>query len=263
MTDYYPFIAREVSNLILHGDGGESRRKAYERARDDLVANLHQPSVRITQSEIACELRAFDAAVQKIEAELARAQPTDAALSPSVSFRSSSDSARSIIGSGAGFPKVAQTEESQISSISEGKSAPVTGAHSSSDLNWQNLHEIAAALDPAIPGNTTKTKTEQVLTEENVFDSNARKASESPVQTKRSDRNEAVEVGEKIFRMPRDAVVAPRDNTSFNRKSDLRSRTHFAVALVRAMHAQLNIAITITIGCALFVVIYFFVNIGK
>jgi hypothetical protein len=69
MNDYYPFLLERVSRL----EGScESRRKTYDSVRDDLFAELARPALRVPEAEIAGERRAFDAAVQKIEAELAR-----------------------------------------------------------------------------------------------------------------------------------------------------------------------------------------------
>jgi len=69
MNDYYPFLLERISRL----EGSrESRRKTYESVREDLFAKLARPALRVPEAEIAAERRAFDAAIQKIEAELAR-----------------------------------------------------------------------------------------------------------------------------------------------------------------------------------------------
>jgi hypothetical protein len=69
VNDYYPFLVQKISEL--EGDG-ESRRKALEIAREELVTNLARPALRVPASEIAGESRAFDAAIRRIEAETAR-----------------------------------------------------------------------------------------------------------------------------------------------------------------------------------------------
>ena len=69
MNDYYPFLLERVSRLE---GSGESRRKTYESVREDLFAKLARPALRVPEAEIAGERRAFDAAIQKIEADLAR-----------------------------------------------------------------------------------------------------------------------------------------------------------------------------------------------
>jgi hypothetical protein len=69
MNDYYPFLLERVARLE---GNSESRRKTYDSVRDDLFAKLARPALRVPEAEIAGERRAFDAAVQKIEAELAR-----------------------------------------------------------------------------------------------------------------------------------------------------------------------------------------------
>ncbi len=69
MNDYYPFLLERVSR----SEGScESRRKTYESVREDLFAKLARPALRVLEAEIAGERRAFDAAIQKIEAELVR-----------------------------------------------------------------------------------------------------------------------------------------------------------------------------------------------
>jgi hypothetical protein len=88
MNDYYPFLVETVSRLET---SRESRRKAYDSARAELVAKLARPALRVPEAEIAAERRAFDAAVEEIEAELARdGSLAVAALDPAV--RTSSDS---------------------------------------------------------------------------------------------------------------------------------------------------------------------------
>jgi hypothetical protein len=71
-NDYYPFIVNAVSKLDM--STAESRHQACARAREELVAGLRQGSLRISESDIACECRAFDAALERVQAELARAQ---------------------------------------------------------------------------------------------------------------------------------------------------------------------------------------------
>jgi hypothetical protein len=68
-NDYYPFVVAEVSKL--EQNTVESRRAAYARVREELLASLHQRAFRISQSEIAGECRACDAAIERVQAELA------------------------------------------------------------------------------------------------------------------------------------------------------------------------------------------------
>jgi hypothetical protein len=68
-NDYYPFVVAEVSKLEQNTP--ESRRAAYARVREALLASLHQRALRISQSEIAGECLAFDAAIERVQAELA------------------------------------------------------------------------------------------------------------------------------------------------------------------------------------------------
>jgi hypothetical protein len=88
MNDYYPFLVEKVSRLER---SHESRRKAYDSARDELVARLARPALRVPETEIAAERRAFDAAIEEIEAELARdGSLAAAALDPAVGTSSDS-----------------------------------------------------------------------------------------------------------------------------------------------------------------------------
>jgi hypothetical protein len=68
-NDYYPFVVAEVSKL--EENTVESRRAAYARVREALLLSLHQRALRISQSESAGECRAFDAAIERVQAELA------------------------------------------------------------------------------------------------------------------------------------------------------------------------------------------------
>ena len=72
MNEYYLFIVRELS--MLDQNTGENRREMYARARKQLVSKLHRPPLRVSESEIAAEYCAFDAAVRMIELELANDQ---------------------------------------------------------------------------------------------------------------------------------------------------------------------------------------------
>jgi hypothetical protein len=71
MSDYFIFIIDIVSRL--DPNTYESRQEAYKRACVELVAVLRKPALKIPESEIAGELRAFEIAVQKVEHSLARA----------------------------------------------------------------------------------------------------------------------------------------------------------------------------------------------
>jgi hypothetical protein len=83
MNDYYHFLVEKVSKLERNS---ESRCTLYKSAREELVTKLARPALRIPEAEIAVEARAFDAAIQKIEAEMERGGPSDAgALDPTIS----------------------------------------------------------------------------------------------------------------------------------------------------------------------------------
>jgi hypothetical protein len=115
MNDYYPFLLERVSRLE---GSGESRRKTYESVREDLFAKLARPALRVPEAEIAAERRAFDAAIQKIEADLARegsakvgapcpsiTQPSPDSAGPQPMTRMQPDSAPALL-AGAAVPEV-------------------------------------------------------------------------------------------------------------------------------------------------------------
>jgi hypothetical protein len=265
MADYYSFIAREVSKR----EGEGSRRDAYDRARDDLVAKLHQTPLRIPESEVAVELRAFDAAVRKIEAELARGQTLDDELPASVPSRISSDSIGFIpsIGTEAD-PEIVQTEASQIRPMDDGRSALLAGARdAASDMNRQMLHAIGAALDLKVNRHLStdtigKTQAEQQPAKETFPDPSPGTASGPPAQTNFSE--DSVATGERIFSLPQGPASLHREDAGLDDKSDFPTRTHSPVVVARVMSKQLiNMTLTIAVCCALFAVVYFSVNIGE
>jgi len=67
MADYYPLIAKAVMGL-----NALDRRTLYERGRNALMAELKTITPPLRQSDITKELLAFEHAVQKVEAEIAR-----------------------------------------------------------------------------------------------------------------------------------------------------------------------------------------------
>ena len=91
MNDYYPFLLERVSRLE---GSGESRRETYESVREDLFAKLARPALRVPEAEIAGERRAFDAAIQRIEADLARDGSVKVAASRPSIAQTSPDAAR-------------------------------------------------------------------------------------------------------------------------------------------------------------------------
>jgi hypothetical protein len=109
MNDYYPFLLDRVSQSE---GSGESRRKTYESVREDLFTKLARPGLRVPEAEIAAERRAFDAAIQKIEADLARdgaekvglSRPPNAQPSPDFA-RTQSESAPALL-AGEAVPEV-------------------------------------------------------------------------------------------------------------------------------------------------------------
>src|SRR6516225_1735618 len=126
MTDYDLFIVREVSKLDRNADAG--RRAVYARVREELLTKLHRSSLRIPEPDIASELRTFDAAVRRIEAEIAGGQTLDSGIPALLTSQTSSDPSGStpITGMEAESSEATQTEAeaAQISRITEAKSTP-------------------------------------------------------------------------------------------------------------------------------------------
>lgn len=117
MNDYYPFLVEKVSKLEKIS---ESRREVYKGAREELVSKLAHPALRVPEAEIAKECRAFDAAIQTIEAEMGRRSISDAgALDPTTS-RASSDSSES--------SQVSHIDSESAPAIIAGETAPETDA---------------------------------------------------------------------------------------------------------------------------------------
>jgi hypothetical protein len=67
MADYYPVIARAVSNLSTNT--GEARRALYERARTILVWQLTGHAPPVTKSDILSARAALEAAIRRVDAE--------------------------------------------------------------------------------------------------------------------------------------------------------------------------------------------------
>jgi hypothetical protein len=68
MADYYPLIAKTAMGLQT----AQERRALSERDRDALLAELEAFKPPLLQSTVKRELIAFDEAVRKVEAEIAR-----------------------------------------------------------------------------------------------------------------------------------------------------------------------------------------------
>ena len=68
MADYYPLIAKAVAGL----ENAQDRRTLYERGRNALMDELKAVDPPLRQSIIAREQLAFEDAVRKVEAEVAR-----------------------------------------------------------------------------------------------------------------------------------------------------------------------------------------------
>jgi hypothetical protein len=149
MTDYDLFIVREVSKLDRNADAG--RRAVYARVREELLTKLHRSSLRIPEPDIASELRTFDAAVRRIEAEIADGQTLDPGIPALLTSHTSTDQTGSTPITGMEASSEAtqtEAEAAEISCITEAKSAPPVGTTSAdSDLQWQMLNAIKTALD--------------------------------------------------------------------------------------------------------------------
>jgi hypothetical protein len=67
MADYYPLIAK-----VAMGRTTPERRTLYERGREALIAELEAVKPPLRQSTVKRELIAFEEAVRRVEAEIAR-----------------------------------------------------------------------------------------------------------------------------------------------------------------------------------------------
>src|SRR5689334_5047203 len=74
MVDYYSILTRAVASL--NPNTSEQRRGLYERARKTLADKLRTVDPTLTQTDLRTESAALEAAIQRIERELAhRAAP--------------------------------------------------------------------------------------------------------------------------------------------------------------------------------------------
>jgi hypothetical protein len=68
MIDYYSLIVKAVTNL----QSRQARRAVYERGRNALIAELIAVRPSLRPSIITNEILAFETAISKVEAEMAR-----------------------------------------------------------------------------------------------------------------------------------------------------------------------------------------------
>jgi hypothetical protein len=80
MADYYPLLSRAVG--ALSDSNAEARRSIYERARKALVGQLQAIQPPIAEADIARETDALDAAIARVEAEIAGKAAAEAAKAP-------------------------------------------------------------------------------------------------------------------------------------------------------------------------------------
>ncbi|MEI2736540.1 MAG: hypothetical protein V9G24_18330 [Rhodoblastus sp.] len=80
MADYYPLLSRAVG--ALSNSNAEARRSIYERARKALVGQLQAIQPPIAEADIARETDALDAAIARVEAEIAGKAAAEAAKAP-------------------------------------------------------------------------------------------------------------------------------------------------------------------------------------
>jgi len=71
-ADYFPVIDRAVSSLP--DNIGDARQAVYDRARSALLQELYEHDPPLSKLEIARELLALDAAIQRVEAKSYRSQ---------------------------------------------------------------------------------------------------------------------------------------------------------------------------------------------
>ena len=87
MADYYPLLAKAVS--ALPSSDREQRTAIYERARKALVGQLKSITPPVEDSDIERESAALDAAIARLEEELAQAQSASPAPSSTAITRKS------------------------------------------------------------------------------------------------------------------------------------------------------------------------------
>lgn len=80
MADYYPLLSRAVG--ALSDSSAEARRSIYERARKALIGQLQAIQPPIAEADIARETDALDAAIARVEAEIAGKAAAEAAKAP-------------------------------------------------------------------------------------------------------------------------------------------------------------------------------------
>ncbi len=155
MNDYYPFLLERVSRLE---GSDESRRQTYESVREDLFAKLARPALRVPEAEIAAERRAFDAAIQRIEADLAREGGVKVGASPSIA-QTSPESAPALL-AGEAVPEVkapmlAGTLELMASSGQPAKPGPNPDRTLRADdlrVLPRDAHDFDLAVERRAPG---------------------------------------------------------------------------------------------------------------
>jgi len=79
MADYYSVLARAV--VDLETSDVATRQELYERARSIIVAELRRQNPRISALTITREQAALEAAIRRVETELAPAAPSRSRIS--------------------------------------------------------------------------------------------------------------------------------------------------------------------------------------
>lgn len=72
VVDFYPVLARAVSQLVV--DGSRARRDLYDHARAFLVAQLRRLNPRVSAAELVLAQAALERAISRVEVELPLAQ---------------------------------------------------------------------------------------------------------------------------------------------------------------------------------------------
>ncbi|MFO1136075.1 MAG: hypothetical protein U1E30_12935 [Rhodoblastus sp.] len=80
MADYYPLLSRAVG--ALSDSNADARRSIYERARKALIGQLQAIQPPIAEADIARETDALDAAIARVEAEIAGKTAAEVAKAP-------------------------------------------------------------------------------------------------------------------------------------------------------------------------------------
>jgi hypothetical protein len=271
MHSYYPFLAHEVSKLEENTAG--SRERMYQEAREDLVAKLRRPALRLPESEIAGELRAFEAAIGRIEEELVRSQRVDSGpagpmtpISREASDSTASASITRIESESLGITEV-MSQSTHIIPTEESKSVSTESSISTGDLYRQRAAALRAIGTPrALELAARHERLAVAADDEQTYDKLPQTYHSPSTSIER-----LIELDVMGFRMthapdtgslPRDAVTYPGSKAS--RWAAVTMCIHRIVVFIQHLLKQFVRMIATIVACSLvFVLIYLAASIQK